>query len=77
MFINYKKRYFRLLEMIEEDIRINYNCYLSCMDDMMAETIKDPKIKDMYRSNTLKSMDKFLNRHDALCDLSKKIRREF
>lgn len=33
MFINYKKRYKRILEIIDSEMKINYQCYKSFLEN--------------------------------------------
>lgn len=69
MFINYKKRYKRILEIIENERSKNYKCYRE-LNEMIGYDKK-------RNSEDFASLDKFICRTEALNDLINKINMEF
>lgn len=78
MFINYKKRYKRILEIIDSEMKINYQYYKDFLENRDYEkVINDDLLKDQMIIDNLKSMDKYRNRYLSLYNLDKRIKREF
>lgn len=78
MFINYKKRYKLILEIIDSEMKINYQCYKKFLENRdYDKIINNDALREQMLVDNLKSMDEYRNRYLSLYDLDKRIKREF
>lgn len=77
MFINYKKRYKKILEIINSEIENNYDSYNKAERDLSYYSVENPDARLLKLNKHFKDVEKFKNRYLSLCDLKNKIKREF
>lgn len=76
MSINYKKRYLKILEILNTEMKINYECYKVFLEDKMSDKISDLETKNLWICNNLESIYEYMNRYNALYDLKCRIKDE-